>query len=466
MFTYRITKLLLNDGTALSPGSLVVIVGPNNAGKSRALRDIATICAPNPNVVARPLIVKEVTSTTPVSTDEVGERKKLYIRDEPNGQRFLRTLDPNLAGERNFPVTGWGNEIFNNILHNPQQFGLFFGSQFVAHLSTQTRLQLVQQSQSPQFRLHTSNLLQTLYWSGKETERRIREIIRAQFGVDIALDFSSLSQLVFRVGKDLSSIPEDPRDAAAILDNCERLDDQGDGLRSFVGITTALECADRDVFLIDEPEAFLHPPQAFRMGQILADKANEQRQVFVATHSADVLQGVLARASGATILRMDRLEDQNRFRVLDQEDLKTISKDPLLQSARVLDGIFYPTALVVEADADARFYQAALSKAAPSLDIDTVNAQNKQTVARIRSMYKKLGIRSVGLVDFDVLNDPGEFRTHLQALGLDGAALEDLLRLRERIARYVQERPIGVRIAEVISRLRIPRKVITDSSRS
>jgi len=38
-------------------------------------------------------------------------------------------------------------------------------------------------------------------------------------------------------------------------------------------------------------------------------------------------------------------------------------------------------------------------------DIHTVNAQNKQTVARVASLYRKLGLRCAGIVDFDVLNE-------------------------------------------------------------
>lgn len=41
-----ISKVHFNDGTVLDTqrNSIVVLVGPNNAGKSQALRDIYTIC--------------------------------------------------------------------------------------------------------------------------------------------------------------------------------------------------------------------------------------------------------------------------------------------------------------------------------------------------------------------------------------------------------------------------------------
>jgi hypothetical protein len=450
-YRYRITRIQFNDGTLLEPGNLVVFVGPNNVGKSRSLRDILSLCAPQVNAPPRPLVVQEADWTIPSNFEQLEERDKVFIREEANGVRLLRSLDPTLTGERNHQVTAWRDENFKAVPQHKQSFATMFGPQFIGHLSTQNRLLLVQQSGSPQFRRHATNLLQALYWKKVE---QIKQAIRSQFDIDIALDFSTLTQIVLRVGKNMESIPPDPRDAAEILEKYERMDDQGDGLRSFTGIMTAVLCADRDVLLIDEPEAFLHPPQAFRIGELLAENASDVRQMFVAKHSSDVLQGMLGRASEATIVRLDRVGDKNSFRVLDRADLKSIAVDPLLQSARVLDGIFYPAAIVVEADSDARFYHAASHKLSPRADIHTVNAQNKQTVARVASLYRKLGLRCTGIVDFDVLNDRGEFSSQMDALRMTESEKQDMLLRRDAIAAFVEKQPVLERVDAATSKLR------------
>jgi len=41
MYTYKLTSVVFNDDTVIEPGRLTIIVGPNNTGKSRALKDIA-----------------------------------------------------------------------------------------------------------------------------------------------------------------------------------------------------------------------------------------------------------------------------------------------------------------------------------------------------------------------------------------------------------------------------------------
>lgn len=136
-YRYRITRIQFNDGTSLEPGNLVVFVGPNNVGKSRSLRDILSICAPPQNVPPRPLVVKEVDWTTPSSFEELEERDKMHVRQEANGVRMVRSLDPSLVSERQYQVTGWKDENFKAASNNKQYFPTLFGSQFVGHLGTQ-----------------------------------------------------------------------------------------------------------------------------------------------------------------------------------------------------------------------------------------------------------------------------------------------------------------------------------------
>ena len=167
----------------------------------------------------------------------------------------------------------------------------------------------------------------------------IRKTVKTTFGKEIALDFSVLQKIEFRVSDDFSSLPPDPREALPVLSAAEKLDDQGDGIRSLVGVVTAVLAVKRPLFLIDEPEAFLHPPQAFRIGSFLAEKANDSRHMIIATHSTDVLRGMLARRhAGISIIRFDRTGDTNSFRILAPNRLQDLVTDPILSSARVFDG--------------------------------------------------------------------------------------------------------------------------------
>jgi DNA-binding transcriptional MerR regulator len=144
---------------------------------------------------------------------------------------------------------------------------------------------------------------------------------------------------------------------------------------------------------------------------------------------------------------------RNSFRRLDTSRLKELINDPLLTSARVLDGLFYSAVVVVEADSDARFYHAASVKQSLTLDIHFVNADNKQTVPRILKLYCEMGVRSAGIVDFDILNDRTELKKSLQTLGFADEDIQRLLEMQRQIGQAAKELPTMERLDGVQAKL-------------
>jgi predicted ATPase len=324
----------------------------------------------------------------------------------------------------------------------------------VAFITTEHRLQLVKESVSANHEKQEANLLQVLYNAGRDVESHIQKLVKRAFGKEIKLDFTGLQRLLLRVGDSFITIPEDPRDAKPHLIKYEKLDEQGDGIRSFVGILTALLAIKRNVFLIDEPEAFLHPPQAFRIGEFLAEQANSSRQIILATHSTDLLRGILSKTTDVTIIRIARQNQTNSFHTLDPNHLQQLVNDPLLSSARVLDGFFYSGVVVVEADSDARFYHTTSNKLRNDIDFHFVKADNKQTVSRITQTYQHMGVRCAGIVDFDVLNDRAEFEKHFESWKLNNDEINLLLSIRQKIAEAAKYIPLDDRLESVTQKLK------------
>ena len=58
--------------------------------------------------------------------------------------------------------------------------------------------------------------------------------------MEIRLDYTGLRNLCFRVSDEFEEIPSDPRDAREIMSKYRKLDDQGHGFRSFVGVVLIL----------------------------------------------------------------------------------------------------------------------------------------------------------------------------------------------------------------------------------
>lgn len=453
---FRISEITLNDGTVLRPGRLTVLVGPNNAGKSRALKEIATwIQRGEPE---RGVVVSSVSLSYPSSLAQLRSLYNVERYQDDRGHWAGHALNPDLVGETEVNGGSWPSSQEERYTRRESDnfcafFALNFGMQMVAFLTTQNRLQIVSEGPSGSRDMEAASLLQMLYNGGSAANNQVSDRVREAFGNAIALDFTVPQKLLLRVGDDFSAMPSDPRDARPIMQKHERLDEQGDGIRSYVGIVVALLLVKRDVFLIDEPEAFLHPPQAFRVGALIAKQANESRQTVIATHSADVLRGILSQMHDVDIVRIDRVGNVNTFRQLDIGSLKGVINDPLLTSSRVLDGLFYSGAVVVEADSDARFYHAVSRKLPDSPDLHFVNADNKQTVSRVVRLYKEMGVRAVGIVDFDVLNDRTELEKSLNTFGFSDDDVAELLQIQETIAKAVKEASPDERLANVQAKL-------------
>jgi predicted ATP-dependent endonuclease of OLD family len=83
-------------------------------------------------------------------------------------------------------------------------------------------------------------------------------------------------------------------------------------MRSFASVLLDKFTSEYSIMLIDEPEAFLHPPQARLLGKMLATHNPDSRQLFIATHSEDFLQGLLdADNESVIVVRIDRIDDIN-----------------------------------------------------------------------------------------------------------------------------------------------------------
>lgn len=106
-----------------------------------------------------------------------------------------------------------------------------------------------------------------------------------------------------------------------------------------MGTALGLLVGTRPVVLIDEPEAFLHPPQAVQIGEMIAELAEPGRQVIVATHNADVLRGMLNRGGNFDIIRVTRKGTAVHTTKVAATEVQTFAKDPVLATARVIEGL-------------------------------------------------------------------------------------------------------------------------------
>ena len=104
--------------------------------------------------------------------------------------------------------------------------------------------------------------LQVLF-ARPELEAQISEIASEAFGVALHLSRFPGGPIELYVGRPTNE-PSAISISEAYIEEIRSMPlvrEQGDGMRSFVGIMLAILAATYPIFLLDEPEAFLHPPR-------------------------------------------------------------------------------------------------------------------------------------------------------------------------------------------------------------
>jgi hypothetical protein len=201
-------------------------------------------------------------------------------------------------------------------------------------------------------------------------------------------------------------------------------------MRSFASVILHLLTPNTpSVLLLDEPEAFLHPPQARLLGEFIAKERPKRAQLFIATHSADVLQGLLNVAPNKLrVLRIQRDGSVNRVKELDKARTKAISTDPLMKFSNVMAGIFYQRVIIGESDADCMFYSAILDL--PQVhgplqpDVLFIHAGGKHRLAALAEALRALDVDVDIIADMDVIKDDAVLERIVVALGGDWAEVE------------------------------------------
>jgi hypothetical protein len=224
------------------------------------------------------------------------------------------------------------------------------------------------------------------------------------------------------------------------------LGEQGHGMRSFLGLALLLLVQSYPVVLIDEPEAFLHPPQRRALGRLIGTLAKSgDSQLFISTHDTEFLWGLLDSSSDVTVIRLTREGNINQAKQISASRARLLWADPLLRYSRIFDGLFYNRVVVAESDSDCRFYSAvadhlAESSAIARPDVQFVPAGGKDRVHVAISALREVGVDCVAAVDFDVLRDEGSLRRLVEAAGGNWS---ELVGLRTVFAGQISQKRIG-----------------------
>jgi ABC-type cobalamin/Fe3+-siderophores transport system ATPase subunit len=432
--TLSFKEITFSGGTTLTlaEDEIVVFVGPNNAGKSASLREMEALVARDGSHT----VIKSA------SLHKTGKKDDFVSYLERNSQKVKQGHEYHYAG--------FGFNIHQNHLQwfdNPTDRHPI-ASFFCSRLATENRI--VASNHAGPIALYdqpASHPIHLLLMDEKLADR-ISNHFHHAFGKDLFPFRAGGSQFPLYVGKkpDLAAGENElsKEFVKKIKLQSEPLESQGDGMRSFATVLLYVLVADtHSIQFLDEPEAFLHPPQARLLGELIARERKAKSQLFIATHSTDILDGLIAGgASKVRIVRIQRDGSVNRVKELSREKTAEISNDTLARYSGVFGGIFYQHVIICESDSDCLFYSSILNTKAVSgeqrADILFIHTSGKHRMAQLADTLRELDVPVSVIADVDLFSEENTVRILFERLGGDWAyaqsawkALKDAVEARK-----------------------------------
>lgn len=409
-----ISKLVFNNGKELdiNKNDIVVFVGPNNAGKSQALSDIYALS-------------EKKYQTVVISDIEVIKKGSLK-------QMLDITSQKSDKGDHWTYSTMGRSVVYNNSSEERflsiQNFSEF-RNWFVIKLDTQTRLSICNPVQSIR---RSDTKTNPIHYAAFDNKYRkwLSKSFKQAFGTDIIPNTLYGSYIPLCIGNPvkLDDVYEDEQERqeayADILADLKQVQNQGDGIKSFTGILLYLMLNYYCVYLIDEPESFLHPPQAKIMGQIIGTALSNNQQAFLSTHSEDVINGLLEVCPDRLkIIRITRNNIINEFSILDNQNVKEVFGDPLLKYSNIMSSLFHKSVVLCESDSDCKLYSVIDSYLKKDVGYYSetlfLHCGGKHRMARTALSLKSLNIDVRIIPDMDLMDNENVFRNIIEVMGID-----------------------------------------------
>ena len=420
--SFALSKIVFSSGdmVSLDKGDLLVIVGPNNSGKSSSLREIVRATR-GENIGP---VIKEC------EVEQTGSFEVMRKWFEDNTHQ---SKDGTCSWTK--AAVSFQNEPQARVQWNqPACTAPTFSKFFTALADTESRLSIVKPPASIAAGGKPSHPFHVLF-NNLAQESKVSEYFKRAFNTELVLQ-----RLGNRIGFHCGAREEVGDTVQSLIDylpTLPELESQGDGMRSFAGTISSLVTSPGFIHLIDEPEAFLHPPQARELGRIIAEvsTADPSKQIVISTHSGDFLRGLIEsdpkRLKVARITRStsnSNTGEVNRVKMLDVEQLKELWGDPVLRFSNSLDAIFHEGCLISEYEADCQFYSAVAEATVPirnRRDLMYIGSGGKSGMKKLVKALVALGVPTAIIADFDILNDVDPLKELYRQLGGDWSSISD-----------------------------------------
>ncbi len=410
-----ISEITLNNGVELKleKSDIIIFVGPNNVGKSHALKDMYSLTEGKNNT----LIINDI------KIEKSNKNNSNYFND------FLEKISIKHFDNNSINYNYLGKYFDKNDIHNYWNEKSFRQLRvvFVSYLNTENRLNISRPVESINRDENKTHPIHYLI-SNPDFRKKVSENFYKAFNKYITPDRLNGKTIPIRIyEKNIKINQNEYTDEIehqdiydSFLKECPQVQSQGDGIRSFTGVLLYLINNVYSIHLIDEPESFLHPPQANILGHIMGEMLSTDQQAFISTHSKDIIKGLLDTCPNRIkIIRITREDNKNYFSVLDNKKFDYIWKDSLLKHSEIMNSLFYNSVVLCESDSDCKLYSIILShiKERKGQYSETlfIHCGGKHRMPKVITALKALNVKLVVVPDIDVLRDENVIKNIIEA---------------------------------------------------
>ena len=403
----------IGNSLTIDVGSVTILVGPNNSGKSLALREIEDRCL---GKTPTPRVIFDLDIEVPTDPLETLDLLRTFQTEPPEGQidtqgSFWVGLHTFRKGAQKFQIHEQ-NMINATSATNFQQLLPNLVALYTARLDGKTRFALSNNQPTGDLKGTPENHLWALF-QNDDAREKVRKLTEDAFDLHFTIDPTNMTNFSIQLSerKPVDKLEEQALDARSrqFHSSAEHISEFSDGVQAFVGLISAVLSLEHRIMLIDEPEAFLHPTLAYLLGSNMSEIAEERKaSLIVSTHSPSFLMASISKSASISVVRLTYNNRVATARELSSTELKLMMQDPLLRSTKTLEALFHNAVVVTESDSDRSFYDEINNRL---IDENRgigqclfLNGQNKQTIHRIIEPLRKIGVPAAGIADLDILN--------------------------------------------------------------
>lgn len=459
-----LTSITLKTGNTTSSSPLkipidgiTIFVGPNNSGKSLVLRELEAVITSGVDLNALKLLsdveIKWIEKTELHQLIDILRNLHAKAIDVPADHVQIGRMNPHGGYEAANIHVATADQIVDGktnwrwLTQNILRFSLL-------RLDGRTRFSLTDDKPSGDLLSIPANMLVKLL-THKNSRELVQKHIKDAFVKHFQIDPTGMLTLRIRLHDKPSEQPQSELSLDAQALNYQRaglhIKEASDGVQAYTGILCAVCSGDYKLILIDEPEAFLHPPLAKKLGYQLATISKERGGAFFAsTHSADFLVGCIQSGQPVQIVRLQYQSGNASAHVVDSKTLLSLFRDPLLRSSNVISALFYDGVIVCEADGDRVFYSEVLHRISGQggtpLSILVLNARGKQSIRNLIGPLRKFGIPAAAICDIDIIKDGGAtWKGWMSAAGVPDQLHDGLANIRNTIEKEFSTNSIDMK---------------------